>query len=93
VGVKFTWESLNPRVGGCGLGVTGAGMRQKVGRDVPDAPLEVRGGPGGPALPEKREPPNTMSYWGEAANHRFAVARYHQATGTTLARHGITLAD
>jgi hypothetical protein len=45
-------KSLNPRVGGCVSGVTGADMRQKVGRDVPGAPLEVRGGSGGPALPD-----------------------------------------
>jgi hypothetical protein len=38
-------------------------MRQKVGRDVLGAPLEVRGGSGGPALPDTR-PHNTMSYSG-----------------------------
>jgi hypothetical protein len=27
------------------------------------------------------------------ADYNIAVARYHQATGTTLTRHGITLAE
>jgi hypothetical protein len=27
------------------------------------------------------------------ADYNIAVARYHQATGTTLERHGITLAN
>jgi hypothetical protein len=53
-----------PARGGCGYGVTGVDMRQKVGRDVLGAPLEVRGGSRGPALPEKREPHNASSYWG-----------------------------
>ena len=45
-------QSLNPRVGGCVPGVTGADMRRKVGRDVLGAPLKVRGGSRGPALPD-----------------------------------------
>jgi len=40
-------------------------MGGEVERDVLGAPVRVRGGSGGPALPDKREPHNTSSYWGE----------------------------
>ena len=33
----------------------------EVGRDVLGAPVQVRGGSGGPALPDKREPHNTST--------------------------------
>jgi len=68
-------EFLNPRVGGCGLGVAGAAspggtgvppVFRKVDRDVPIAIYPVKIAPG------RRDPPSfacfltTMSYWGRS---------------------------
>ena len=39
--------------GGCGWGGNWGRYATKVGRDVPGAPLDVHGGSGGPALPDK----------------------------------------